>query len=176
MLIPKGNPKMKSSLLMALVLAAPLSFAKPDIRSDKDFVEACPPQYLTYLDKKEGGPGAYCNCPEANISYIDKSEGGPGAICIDEKDTMAKTSKPKTVKGTAYGFKAQDSGASQVVRSVVQGAPAKMIFEHLTVDPYTLPGKDGEQTTKQANGVICGHFSGKRYFCTVDFAGTGVSQ
>jgi hypothetical protein len=52
-----------------------------DIRSDKDFVATCPEQYLTYIDKSEGGPGAYCACPDDKISYIDKSEGGPGFYC-----------------------------------------------------------------------------------------------
>ena len=52
-----------------------------DLRSSKSFVASCPEQYLTYLDKSEGGPGAYCACPEEKISYLDKSEGGPGFYC-----------------------------------------------------------------------------------------------
>lgn len=55
-----------------------------DIRTMKSFVETCPEQYLTYIDKSEGGPGAYCNCPDENIRYIDKSEGGVGFICLEE--------------------------------------------------------------------------------------------
>lgn len=52
-----------------------------DLRSSSDFVATCPEQYLTYIDKSEGGPGAYCACPDENITYIDKSEGGPGFYC-----------------------------------------------------------------------------------------------
>lgn len=52
-----------------------------DLKSSSDFVATCPEQYLTYIDKSEGGPGAYCACPDENITYIDKSEGGPGFYC-----------------------------------------------------------------------------------------------
>lgn len=52
-----------------------------DLRSNKEFIATCPSEYLTYIDKSEGGPGAYCACPDENISYIDKHEGGPGFYC-----------------------------------------------------------------------------------------------
>ncbi len=52
-----------------------------DIRASKSFVATCPEEYLTYIDKSEGGPGAYCACPEEQISYLDKAEGGPGFYC-----------------------------------------------------------------------------------------------
>lgn len=52
-----------------------------DIRANKDFIATCPEKFLTYIDKSEGGPGAYCACPDENISYVDKSEGGPGFYC-----------------------------------------------------------------------------------------------
>jgi hypothetical protein len=52
-----------------------------DLRASKSFVESCPLDYLTYFDKHEGGPGAYCQCPDENVSYIDKAEGGPGWYC-----------------------------------------------------------------------------------------------
>jgi hypothetical protein len=58
-----------------------------DLRSSAKFVETCPDEYLSYIDKSEGGSGAYCNCPENQISYLDKSEGGPGAICMSEERT-----------------------------------------------------------------------------------------
>lgn len=52
-----------------------------DVRASKSFVKTCPEQYLTYIDKSEGGPGAYCACPDDKIDYLDKSEGGPGFFC-----------------------------------------------------------------------------------------------
>jgi hypothetical protein len=52
-----------------------------ELRSSKSFIATCPEQYLTYIDKSEGGPGIYCACPEENINYLDKSEGGPGFYC-----------------------------------------------------------------------------------------------
>jgi hypothetical protein len=52
-----------------------------DIRASKSFVATCPQEFLIYLDKAEGGPGAYCNCPETNMNYLDKAEGGPGFFC-----------------------------------------------------------------------------------------------
>jgi hypothetical protein len=52
-----------------------------DLRASKSFVASCPLDYLTYFDKHEGGPGAYCQCPDENVSYIDKAEGGPGWYC-----------------------------------------------------------------------------------------------
>jgi hypothetical protein len=57
---------------------------EPDFRAQESFVETCPEQFLTYIDKAEGGPGAYCACPDENVTYIDKSEGGPGLVCIAE--------------------------------------------------------------------------------------------
>ncbi|RYZ64845.1 MAG: hypothetical protein EOP09_15285 [Proteobacteria bacterium] len=54
-----------------------------DVRANDDFVATCPEQFLTYIDKSEGGPGAYCACPEENIGYIDIHEGGQGFFCSE---------------------------------------------------------------------------------------------
>lgn len=54
---------------------------KNDVRASIEFIRTCPEQFITYIDKNEGGPGAYCACPDDNISYIDKHEGGPGFYC-----------------------------------------------------------------------------------------------
>jgi hypothetical protein len=63
----------------------------------------------------------------------------------------------------------------EVVRTFIEGELAKVIFEQLKVESYVLPGQDGEQITKDARGVTCGHFSGtKKYFCAVDFAPSGI--
>jgi len=62
-------------------LNASASEQSQDLKSSKEFVATCPEQYLTYIDKSEGGPGAYCACSDENISYLDKAEGGPGFYC-----------------------------------------------------------------------------------------------
>lgn len=83
----KGEKYMKKMTLGILIafscLSASATESKPseDLRSSEEFVATCPEQFLTYIDKAEGGPGAYCACPEENISYIDKTEGGPGVYC-----------------------------------------------------------------------------------------------
>jgi hypothetical protein len=83
---------MKKTILMIIFACVSLNAnAESDIRAQKGFVATCPEKYLTYIDKAEGGPGAYCNCPDTKISYIDKAEGGPGFYC-------ASTSKPAQKK------------------------------------------------------------------------------
>lgn len=75
------------SVIILIVLACSFSIASAkenkDVRTLQSFIDTCPEKFLTYIDKSEGGPGAYCACPEENINYLDKSEGGPGFYCSE---------------------------------------------------------------------------------------------
>lgn len=90
-------------------------------------------------------------------------------------NTNAFANNPPPFVGKIKGFMAKDSLAPEVVRTTITGDLAKTIFNHLDVEPYTLSGQNGEQTTKDASGVTCGHFAGTKYFCSVDFAPNGVN-
>jgi hypothetical protein len=90
-------------------------------------------------------------------------------------NTNAFANNPPTISGKIKGFVAKDALAPEVVRTTITGELAKAIFNHLNVESYILSGQDGEQTTKDATGVTCGHFSGTKYFCAVDFASQGVN-
>lgn len=67
---------------------------KKDLRSAKSFISSCPVEFFMYVDRAEGGAGAYCACPEENISYLDYAEGGKGFFCSLEKiDQDVRTGK-----------------------------------------------------------------------------------
>lgn len=80
------------------------------------------------------------------------------------------------LRGTVSAIRAQDTQSVEVVRTTIRGAVAKAIFEHLSADSVVLPGQDGEQTTKEAKGVTCGHINEKKYFCSVDFSSAGIED
>lgn len=89
---------------------------------------------------------------------------------------LPASAKNKISRGIIAGFKAQDAGSLEVMRTTIEGNIAKKIFDHLAVASFVLSGQDGEQTTKEAAGVTCGHYNGKNYFCAVDFSAKGVGQ
>lgn len=69
------------SLFGAAVASAVEGEQAEDLRMNEEFVATCPEEFLTYLDRSEGGPGAFCACPDESVSYLDKAEGGPGFYC-----------------------------------------------------------------------------------------------
>mgnify|MGYP000866556321 CR=1 FL=1 len=108
-----------------------------DIRASQSFLDTCPEKYLTYMDKSEGGPGAYCACPEDQISYLDKSEGGTGAYCQAPQEVQVKTINLKT--GEVY-----------LVLDVLSTADAQHVAGFLKSGNTTMSAtmeKNGSDTT-----------------------------
>lgn len=108
-----------------------------DIRASQSFIDTCPEKYLTYMDKSEGGPGAYCACPDDQITYLDKSEGGAGALCEAPKEVEAKTINLKT-------------GEVSLVLDVLSTADAKDVAGFLKSGNWTSSvtmEKNGSDTT-----------------------------
>lgn len=77
----------KCLLIASCLSATAYAKEKKDIHTDDNVLASCPEEYLTYYDKSEGGPGAYCACPEDSIRYkedlsqILKSLSGSGFYC-----------------------------------------------------------------------------------------------